>query len=263
MCFCVTVPPPETDATDDVWAALESNGWMARMVLDVERGPSGSFGISLNDGNVVTNVGADSVLERLDVILEVNGEQVRCEQNGGRVTHRTAARPSRRHRTWLLGRHTAPRPTSAWKRARLGPGLTGGRMTHTRRRSFPLHRRVHRWRQTCESSACVRRCGSHSGRRMLEMRAASTHTGRQGCHPQPAGGCMARGCVVGGGGHHVKLVAGWGLGSLVGGEAGRGRSLPAHRQPTGQEGPTGGRRARLRWRFKWCLPSDTCRAHIH
>ena len=85
MCFCVTVPPPETDAPDDVWAALESNGWMARMVLDVERGPSGSFGISLNDGNVVTNVGADSVLERLDVILEVNGEQVRCEQNGGRV----------------------------------------------------------------------------------------------------------------------------------------------------------------------------------
>jgi hypothetical protein len=71
-CLCGAVPVPD----HDVWAALESSGMMSRLELHVQRGPTGSFGIALNDGNVVTNVGADSALERLDVVLEVNGESI-------------------------------------------------------------------------------------------------------------------------------------------------------------------------------------------
>lgn len=45
--------------------------------------------------------------------------------------------------------------------------------------------------------------------------------------------------MTGGSGHHVKLVDGWGLGSLVGGEAGRGRSLPAHNSQPAERGRQG------------------------
>ena len=58
---------------------------MSRVELVVRRGPTGSFGIALNDANVVTNVGADSELDRLDVIIAVDGESIVGERLANKV----------------------------------------------------------------------------------------------------------------------------------------------------------------------------------
>lgn len=50
---------------------------MLRLEITVHRNASGgSFGISLNDANVVTNCLDDSALQRSDAVIEVNGTDI-------------------------------------------------------------------------------------------------------------------------------------------------------------------------------------------
>ena len=58
------------------WDALEESGLVLRLEITVHRPRGGSFGISLNDANVVTNCSDDSALQRSDAIIEVDGTDI-------------------------------------------------------------------------------------------------------------------------------------------------------------------------------------------